>query len=243
MKKTATLYILFAISFLNFAYADSIDSLKQKLQVTTIDSAKADIYTRLAGCYMNFDSAPNRYTKRIYSENAINYTMLALHLYSKISDTTGLRNSYSDLAKAYRSQNKFAQAKWFVLQANYLARQQKDTKYIISTLVDLAGIKMDIKDYNLAKKDLKEALRLTVLNNLLEQDTKIKPAFTRLYASTKVADDENIFINNNLLKASAYPTVTLAKPAVKKSKSPTSKKKFYSVSNTQITAEPAIVSL
>ena len=132
-------------------FSNPLDSLKQQLQITTDDTQKASIYLQLANCYMQPANAANAYTKRINQENAINYTMLAMKVYYRKDDTTGLVNSYSNLSKAYRAQKKYAQAKWFILQANTLSRRQNATPSIINTLVDLAAIKMDIKDYKLPK--------------------------------------------------------------------------------------------
>ncbi|MVN92373.1 hypothetical protein [Mucilaginibacter aquatilis] len=173
--------------------ADTLDSLKQQLQLTTDDKAKAIIYNSMADCYLSFKTAPNSYTKRINYENAVNYTMLAMKTYYKYSDTTGMIYSYSNLSRAYRSQRKFAQAKWFILQANTLSRHQKAVPSIINTLVDLAAIKIDIKDYNLAKKDLKEAHRLAMKNKLAEQDSSVKIAYSRLYTFIQVPPAENVF--------------------------------------------------
>jgi len=253
MKKITTLFIL-TLSAFNIAFADSsLDSLKQQLQTATQDSTKAIIYSKLANCYLNMQNVPNAYTKRINQENAINYTMLALHLYSKRSDTTGLTQSYSDLAKAYRSQRKYAQAKWFVLQANTLSRQQKSIPAIITSLVDLASIKMDIDDYLLAKKDLKEAYKLAVLNKELLLDSLVKNAYTRFYVKIKVPENENIFsssVDNEIIaleKEKALKTVVpLKKAAIKQKKlvaeAAPVKKKIYTVNNKQ-TYTGTVVSL
>lgn len=174
------------------AKADKIDSLKQQLQLTTDDVAKAGIYTQMANCYMAKNSA-NNYIKRISQENAINYTMLAMKTYYKYSDTTGMVTSYSNLSKAYRAQKKYTQAKWFILQANTLSRRQKAAPAIVSSLVDLAAIKIDIKDYKLAQKDLKEAHRIALKNNLASQDSTVKTTFSRLYTFIQVAPAENVF--------------------------------------------------
>lgn len=192
MKK---LIFLFTSIFIYSAAAKAtpLDSLKQQLQLTTNDTLKAAIYTKMASCYLGQSNSANGYTKRISAENAINYTMLAMHLYYKQNDTTGMVNSYSNLSKAYRTQRKFAQAKWFILQANTLSRKQKSVPNIVNTLNDLAAIKMDIKDYNLAKKDLKEAHRLAWKNNLTEQDSLVKTNYTRLYTYIQVPPSENVF--------------------------------------------------
>jgi len=192
MKKILLLS-LYTFLFSAAAMANPLDSLKQQLQITTNDTVKASIYTQMAGYYLNPANITNAYTKRINPENAINYTMLAMHLYYKQNDTTGMVNSYSNLSKAYRTQRKFAQAKWFILQANTLSRRQKSIPSIVNTLNDLAAIKMDIKDYNLAKKDLKEAHRLAWRNNLVEQDSLVKTSYTRLYTYIQVPPNENVF--------------------------------------------------
>ena len=192
MKRTFLLSI-YIILFGAAAMANPLDSLKQQLQTTTDETVKASIYTQLAGYYLQPNTITNAYTKRINSENAINYTMLAMHLYYKQNDTTGMVNSYSNLSKAYRTQRKFAQAKWFILQANTLSRKQKSIPDIVNTLNDLAAIKIDIKDYNLAKKDLKEAHRLAWRNNLTEQDSLVKLNYSRLYTYIQVLPSENVF--------------------------------------------------
>lgn len=193
MKKLVLLsayIVLFSLA----TKADNLDSLKQQLQVTTDDIAKAGIYTRIANCYLvGIKPTSNSYTKRISQENAINYTMLAMKAYYKYSDTTGMIGSYSNLSKAYRLQKKYAQAKWFILQANTLARRQKAAPAVVNTLIDLASIKIDIKDYNLAKKDLKEAHRVAMKNNFTAQDSVVKLAYTRLYTFIQVPPSENVF--------------------------------------------------
>jgi hypothetical protein len=174
-------------------YSNPLDSLRQQLQNTTDDIQKAGIYIQLANCYLEVKNAPNAYTRRINLENAANYSLLAVKAYYKHDDTTGLVNSYSSLSKAYRSQRHFAQAKWFILQANTLARKQRSVPAMVSTLNDLAAIKIDVKDYNLAKKDLREAHRLALKNALTNQDSLIKSNYSRLYTFIKVPASENVF--------------------------------------------------
>lgn len=235
MKKLllVTAYVLL---FSAAAMASPLDSLKQKLQVAPNDTVKAQIYAQLANYYLGAINANNIYTRRISQENAINYTMLGMHLYYKQNDTTGLINSYSSLSKAYRAQRKFAQAKWFILQANTLSRRQKATPSVINSLVDLAEIKIDIKDYKLAKKDLKEAHRLAMANNLADQDSVVKLSYTRLYTFIQVPPEENVFqgLDESIkVEEAAYAArqkklaIAAAKLAAKKQ--PAAKKKMYAV--------------
>ncbi|MDT3404925.1 hypothetical protein [Mucilaginibacter terrae] len=191
MKKLVLLSA-YLLLFTLASKADTLDSLKQQLQLTTDDVAKAGIYTQIANCYLLKNSA-NNYIKRISQENAINYTMLAMKTYYKYSDTTGMVYSYTNLSKAYRAQKKYTQAKWFILQANTLSRRQKSAPAIVSSLVDLAAIKIDIKDYKLAQRDLKEAHRIALKNKLASQDSAVKNTFSRLYTFIQVAPAENVF--------------------------------------------------
>jgi len=238
MKKLVLLsayIVLFSLA----SKADNLDSLKQQLQVTTDDIAKAGIYTRIANCYLvSVKPSSNSYTRRISQENAINYTMLAMKAYYKYSDTTGMIGSYTNLSKSYRLQKKYAQAKWFILQANTLARRQKAAPAVVNTLIDLASIKIDIKDYNLAKKDLKEAHRVAMKNNFAEQDSVVKVVYSRLYTFIQVPPSENVFqgldesIKKEELAYDARQKKLAAIAALKVAKKhPVNKKKMMVVAN------------
>jgi tetratricopeptide (TPR) repeat protein len=230
MKKLLLLFT--SIIFISVTVkANPLDSLKQQLQLTTNDTLKAVIYTKMADCYLAQTRLATGYSKRINAENAINYTMLAMHLYSRQNDTTGLVTSYSNLSKAYRTQSKYAQAKWFILQANTLSRRQKSIPNVVNTLVDLAAIKIDIKDYNLAKKDLKEAHRLAKANNLLDLDSTVKESYTRLYSFIQVPASENVFqgLDETIKKeevAYAVKQKKLAAAMKMAAKKPSAKKKI-----------------
>lgn len=65
--------------------------------------------------------------------------------------------NFSDLAALYVQQNRFSEAKWYLLQSNTIARQQDDTKHILSNLLALAVIKAQIGEQPLAIRDLQEA--------------------------------------------------------------------------------------
>jgi hypothetical protein len=72
---------------------------------------------------------------------------------------------FSTLAELYMLQNRFSEAKWYLLQSNAISREQKDDKHTVSNLIDLAFIKLAIGEPNLAKTDLKEAHDIATLNN------------------------------------------------------------------------------
>ena|ERR1700761_5907156 len=65
--------------------------------------------------------------------------------------------NFSDLATLYLLQNRFSEAKWYLLQSNEISRQQNDDKHTISNLLILADIKLAIGELALAKLDLQEA--------------------------------------------------------------------------------------
>jgi len=70
--------------------------------------------------------------------------------------------NFSDLAELYMLQNRFSEAKWYLLQSNALAREQNDSKHVVSNLQDLATIKLAIGEPVLALADLKEAHDIAV---------------------------------------------------------------------------------
>jgi tetratricopeptide (TPR) repeat protein len=239
MKKILILITFISTVLTYSSFALPIDSLKQQLKLALTDSAKADLNTKLATSNLALVYTSVGYNKWVYQENTINYTMQALHLYSKLADTAGLINSYATLSKGYRTQKKYAQAKWFILQANTLARTKKSIPSIVSTLVDLAVVKMDVNDYKLAKRDLNEAYRWLVANRDSVQYNALKEAYTRLYTKIKVPESENIFskdINQQPIAPPADTTVKVAvvkKPKQKKSAvalTSTAKAKVYSTS-------------
>lgn len=159
----------------------NINTLKEQIALVTNDTVKANLYQQIANYYLKYDSISVKKTKQFYQEAAIDYTIKALHAYSRYNDTPGLRTSFNNLVKVYTDQKKYSQAKWFVLQSNTMSRQQKDAPNIISTLVELAGIKMAIKDYSLALRDLDEAKSLSIQNNFPKQESAVQQSYAMLY--------------------------------------------------------------
>ena len=229
MKKISLSVILFIITVNAFALSGPIDSLKQKLYTAPNDTVKAKIYTQLATRYMHYEAIQDKRLKNSYQDTAINYTLSAIHQYSRIEDSTGLRISYDHLAKIYHDQKKFTQAKWFILQANTLAREQNDVPNIIASLLTLADIKMDIHDYDLAKGDLKEALALSAQNCFSKQQSAVIYSFATLYNKTHNKAQAEAF-----LKRYAFMKDSMQRDSQMRqmTKVQVHKKKFYSVSNT-----------
>jgi hypothetical protein len=183
----------------------TLDSLKQQLDVVTNDTLKSALYTQIASQYLNYDKLDAK-VKKQYQAQALTYSYLALHLYSKMNDTIGQRNTFDGLAKVYRSQKKYPQAKWFILQSNTISRGIKDVPNIITSLMVLANIKMEIKDYSLAMRDLNEALKLSKTNNYPKVESSVQQSYVLLYTHLKnyakadIAAKRHDFILDSILK-------------------------------------------
>src|SRR6185503_5410017 len=178
-------------------YAHLMDSLKGRLKLMSLDSLKQQaktnryelltgpIYSQIALKYLDYDTISNKKRRLSYQNEALNYTMKALHRYSMYNDTAGLRDCFDNLAKVYFAQKKYPQAKWFILQSNMLSRVKKDTANIITSLLTLSAIKSDIQDYSLAMKDLNEALLLSVTSRNKKIELDVLKNFALLYSRTK----------------------------------------------------------
>src|SRR6202012_4727816 len=81
-------------------------------------------------------------------------------------------------------------AKWFILQSNTMSRAKRDTSNIISSLLSLAVIKTDIKDYTLAMSDLNEALQLSVAIHQPKTEADILKSYALLYSNLQNYDKE-----------------------------------------------------
>jgi len=173
------------------------DSLRQQLTITT-DSLKGPIYTQIAAQYLRqYDSVSNSKQKLHLQDATIKNTLEALHYYSRYDDTTGLRISFNTLATVYQAEKKYSQAKWFILQSNSLSRAKNDVPNIISSLLVLASIKGQIKDYDLAMGDLNEALSLSVANHYPHTQSAVEQNFAMLYARMKNYKKEAIALRRH----------------------------------------------
>lgn len=161
--------------------SQNVTTLKQQVALVTNDTIKASLYQQIANYYLRYDSIATKKTRQSYQDAAIDFTIKAIHAYSKYNDTPGLRTSFNNLVRVYKDQKKYPQAKWFILQSNTMAREQKDVPSIISTLLELSNIKMAIKDYSLAMQDLNEAVTLAKQNHLSKQEALVQQSYAMLY--------------------------------------------------------------
>ncbi|MEO6149033.1 MAG: hypothetical protein ABIN95_01860 [Mucilaginibacter sp.] len=179
MKKLLTIFTIL-LAFAS-ASADNLDSLKQQLKVTMDDSLKAPLYAQIAAEYMHYDTLSNKVKKMVYQNEAIINSYQGLRLFSRYSDTTGMRVCFDNLAHVYHDQKKYSQAKWYILQSNNLSRLKNDVPNIITSLLKLAAIKTDIKDYSLAMRDLNEALALSNAQKSATTEAVVQKNYAKLY--------------------------------------------------------------
>jgi hypothetical protein len=217
-----------------------LDSLKQQLQLNQYDSLKAGIYAQIAAQYLNYHNLSSRSEKDYYKGEAINYSLLALQKYSKYNDTLGIRNCFDNLVTAYRAQRNFSHAKWFVLQSNKISRTLHDIPNIISSLVQLAGIKIELKEYAMAMRDLNEALKLTTNSRLVKAEVKVQESYALLYSKMKnytkeaTALKRRDFLNISIQKAELAQLAKLNKADSVQSKKLITAKKTKTVSTKKL---------
>lgn len=111
--------------------------------------------------------------------------------------------NFSELAKLYIQQNRYSEAKWYLLQSNIISRQQNDDKHTIDNLMALATIKSELGDYTQAQQDLTEAhdmasvrgfnVDLTAIEKkmaLIKQNKNNTPKTDVRYAETPVSSSK-----------------------------------------------------
>ena len=165
-----------------------IDSLKKQLSIVEDDSLKASLYSKIAAQYLKYDSTASKKERHTYQNEAISNTLSAIHHYSKYDDSVGLRNSFDVLSKVYHVQHKYIQAKWFAIQSNSISRAINDNLNIVASLLELASIKADIKDYKLAVRDLNEALAISSKNHMPKLEADVQLHYAMFYNVIKNSD-------------------------------------------------------
>ena len=112
--------------------------------------------------------------------------------------------NFSELAKLYIQQNRYSEAKWYLLQSNIISRQQNDDKHTIDNLIALAMIKSDLGDYNQAQEDLTEARGMAALRGFTTDVATIekKMAYIKLNKNNAPKTDTR-YAENALISAKA----------------------------------------
>lgn len=179
-----TLIVLLAASFTG-SRAKNIDSLQKQLDTASTDQRKAQLYAGIADELIQFTGQKTREITYAEAGKAVEYVLKAIHYNSKLNDTLAIRDNFNCLSAAYFIQHKFTQAKWFALQSNYISRNRKDAPAMINSLMQLASIKIAIKDYKMAEKDFNEAITLTKYVNNVQRQIAIEKCLATLYENTQ----------------------------------------------------------
>jgi hypothetical protein len=95
--------------------------------------------------------------------------------------------NFSDLADIYLRQNRFSEAKWYLLQSNAIARNTDNNRHLIDNLVTLANIKSVIGETALALVDLQEAHDIAVTKGLKIDLTAIEKKIKYLQTNKTTA--------------------------------------------------------
>jgi len=151
-------------------------------------------------------------------DQALSNVMQALHIYSGAGDSAGLRQTFDNLGMVYHLQKKYTQAKWFILQSSAISREKHDTLNIISSLLTLVAVKEDIKDFNLAKRDLDEALALARTRPDIDQQIKVQQALSDYFS--KKGDPKNATMALNRIAFLKDSVLKIAQLAVAKNGQP-----------------------
>lgn len=138
-------------------------------------STLADAYVKLAEI---------RRVQKRYKQAESLILSKALSLYRSADNLVGRVNCFDVLGHIYLEQKRHSQAKWFFIQANTLARNLNDEKGIVTSLVNLSRVKVAIKDYSLAMRDLKEANDIALRLNNLSLLADVKSGYANYYSRT-----------------------------------------------------------
>lgn len=108
--------------------------------------------------------------------------------------------NFSDLAKLYILQGRLSEAKWYLLQSTTLAQRMNDDKHTVANLMDLAMVKADMGEIELARQDLATACDLATAHRwndnvaAIEKETRYIQLnrTTASRVTLRYADDANI---------------------------------------------------
>ena len=112
--------------------------------------------------------------------------------------------NFSELAKLYIQQNRYSEAKWYLLQSNIISRQQNDDKHTIDNLIALAMIKSDLGDYAQAQQDLTEAHDMAAFRGFTADVATIEKKMTYIKLNKNNAPKTDTrYAENALINAKA----------------------------------------
>jgi hypothetical protein len=208
MKKILPIIILILLTnTVTFAQPATTDTLTRE-QFIHSQTVKSDTLNQMALQL----AVPGASAKDL--NEAISLIMKGLHTYSRFRDSTGLRETFDHLAFVYHLQKKYVQAKWFYIQSNSLAREMRDTANIIHSLIALSSVKSDIKDFEMANKDLTEALSLAKTQPGIDPEIEVQNRIAAYYTEREIpkkiaaALSRIAFLKDSVAKKNA-PVITV----------------------------------
>jgi hypothetical protein len=207
MKKLILSLFIFSTTVSLQLHAQNVDSMQHRLDTTTNLCAKAELYTNIAANLIQFNQPQTRNISNADASKAVDYVLKAIHLNNKYNDTLAIRNNFDCLSQAYFLQKKYTQAKWFSLQSAQISRDRRDVPFIIKSLMQLVTIKVALKEYTLAQKDLNEAIVLAQYSNNVPKQIEVEKTLADLYSkegklkeSVKLVEHYSL-LSENLQKA------------------------------------------
>ncbi|MGV8877663.1 MAG: hypothetical protein ACOH2A_01400 [Sphingobacteriaceae bacterium] len=84
--------------------------------------------------------------------------------YRKVDD---MRSDFNRLVALYLKQNRYSEAKWYLLQSNDLSRKLNDPSGMVASLIKLAMLKAEIGDFAMARQDLLNAREISLSSSHL----------------------------------------------------------------------------
>jgi hypothetical protein len=85
-----------------------------------------------------------------------------------------MRTEFDQLAQIYAKQNRYSEAKWYLLQSNEISRQKNDLPALVNSLINLAMVKAEIGDFSMALQDLLAARELASSRGFLMKIIEIE---------------------------------------------------------------------
>ncbi|WP_295650156.1 tetratricopeptide repeat protein [uncultured Mucilaginibacter sp.] len=193
--------ILAIVSILSAGFAQNIDSLQRKQDSVQHICAQAELYINTADSLIQFGQQKTRVISMSDAAKASDCVLKAIQTDKKFNDTLAIRNDFDRLGQAYVLQNKFTEAKWYILQSACISRDARDVPHIISSLLELAAVKTVIKDYDLAQKDLQEAIVLCKYEYNVPQQIVAEKQLAALYDQTGKLKEANSMVAHYTLLA------------------------------------------
>jgi hypothetical protein len=117
------------------------------------------------------------------------YIMKGLYHSLRFHQTKESLDGFNSLVALYIQESRYSEAKWYLLQCNYLGHKNNDSGVIISSLVSLGMLKADIGEYVQAKEDLLEAQGICLSQgraaDVADINKKLKLVETKRFANVK----------------------------------------------------------